>query len=73
VILARPREPTYHIVRGNTCKSAKLRCAEYFMPRSQGARRTSALVMAAAFPHHAAQEKPHPKRAAPSREWWTKF
>src|SRR5438270_11592632 len=35
---------------------------------ARGARRTSALVMATAFPHHAAQVKPHPKRAAPACE-----
>src|SRR6202041_209322 len=31
------------------------------MPPLQAAPRTSALVMAVAFPHHAAQENPHPK------------
>src|SRR5260370_14094736 len=55
---------THHIVPQNACKSAKLRCAELmlaaplpFMSPSQGHLRTSALVMATAFPHHAAQEK----------------
>src|SRR5260370_34309484 len=55
---------THHIVPQNACKSAKLRCAELmlaaplpFMSPSQGHLRTSALVMAMAFPHHAAQEK----------------
>jgi hypothetical protein len=31
-----------------------------FMPAPQGALRTSALVMAVAFPHHAVQEKAAP-------------
>src|SRR3981081_498865 len=51
----------------NTCKSAKLRCAELIagaahrlIPPSQGRHRTSALVMAVAFPHHAVQEKSAP-------------
>jgi hypothetical protein len=45
-----------------TCKSIKVRFAELIlsrpalMPGSQAALRTSALVMALAFPHHAAQE-----------------
>src|SRR6266849_6935132 len=54
----------HHIVPQNACKSAKLRCAELmltaavpFMPPLQGHLRTSALVMAMAFPHHAVQEK----------------
>jgi hypothetical protein len=51
-------------VRNKACKSAKLRLAELIpktsrrsMPALQGAQRTSALVMAVAFPHHARQEK----------------
>jgi hypothetical protein len=57
----------HHIVRRNACKSAKLRCAELnrnrghrFIPPLQGRPRTSALVMAVAFPHHAVQEKTAP-------------
>src|SRR5512142_2175189 len=52
----------YHIAHENTCKPAKLRPPELvipsrgFMPSPQGRPRTSALVMAVAFPHHAAQE-----------------
>src|SRR6266702_8463271 len=53
----------HHIVPQNACKSPKLRCAELmmaaavpFMSALQGHLRTSALVMAMAFPHHAVQE-----------------
>ena len=59
-----PAVETQHIVPQNACKSPKLRCAELmlaaavpFMPPLQGHLRTSALVMAMAFPHHAVQEK----------------
>jgi hypothetical protein len=60
--LADPMPAIYHIARGNGCKSAKLRCAELVVwrrriPALQGAF-PSALVMAAAFPHHALQQKP---------------
>jgi hypothetical protein len=55
---------THHIVPQNACKSAKLRCAELmlaaavpFMSPLQGHLRTSALVMAMAFPHHAVERK----------------
>jgi hypothetical protein len=54
----------YHIAQQNACKSTKLRCAELnaaapvpFMSALQGHLRTSPLVMAVAFPHHAVQEK----------------
>src|ERR1700674_4295819 len=58
----------HHIARRNTCKSAKLRCAEliaapgpsYHIAFAGDAYRTSALVMAVAFPHHAVQEKTAP-------------
>jgi hypothetical protein len=58
LILSHKQVPIYHIARGNACKSAKLRCAELFgfMPPLQASLRTSALVMAMAFPHHAVQE-----------------
>jgi hypothetical protein len=52
----------YHIAGRITCKSAKVRYAELIqsrptlMPGSQAALRPPALVMALAFPHHAAQE-----------------
>src|SRR6266436_7597435 len=59
-----PAVETHHIVPQIACKSAKLRCAELmvaaavpFMSPLQGHLRTSALVMAMAFPHHAVQEK----------------
>jgi hypothetical protein len=62
-----PAVETQHIVPQNACKSPKLRCAELmlaaavpFMPPLQGHLRTSALVMAMAFPHHAVQEKTQP-------------
>jgi hypothetical protein len=62
---------THHIVPQNACKSAKLRCAELmlaaavpFMSPLQGHLRTSALVMAMAFPHHAVQEKTQPMPGA---------
>jgi hypothetical protein len=50
-------------VRAFARKSGKVRCAELLerrptlMPDRQAALRTSTLVMALAFPHHAAQEK----------------
>jgi hypothetical protein len=58
----------HHIVLRNACKSAKtpLRGINAFlaglgfMSPLQGALRTSALVMAVAFPHHAVQEKAAP-------------
>src|SRR5437016_2578578 len=53
----------HHIVPQNACKSPKLRCAELnaappvpFMSPLQGHLRTTALVTAVAFPHHAVQE-----------------
>ena len=63
LILSRPPwGAIYHIARKIACKSVKLRCAELTLRRplmlaSQAALRTSVLVMAAAFPHHAAQQK----------------
>src|SRR5258705_5717009 len=66
-----PAVETHHIVPQNACKSAKLRCAELmpaaavpFMWPLQGHLRTSALVMAMAFPHHAVQEKTPPMLGA---------
>src|SRR6266478_9449276 len=57
----------HHIVPQNACKSPKLRCAALMlaahvplMSALQGHLRTSALVMAMAFPHHAVQEKTQP-------------
>src|SRR5229473_4611340 len=62
-----PAVETHHIVPQIACKSAKLRCAELmvaaavpFMSPLQGHLRTSALVMAMAFPHHAVQENTQP-------------
>jgi hypothetical protein len=37
VISAKPSEPTYHIARANTCKSAKLRCVELERFRAKAA------------------------------------
>jgi hypothetical protein len=56
----------HHIVQANACKSANVRWPELilaqarFMSSLQAALRTSALVMAMAFPHHAVQEKTAP-------------